>query len=292
MKNKTKLVILSLLIFIFSLGAVSASDINANDDVIAVDEINDQISVNDDDSIIESVNDDQLSSDSQSVIASGNDDSVLSVASSEDVLSVDDRIPTILTVNKTLTRVATDYNFAGEHGGKFSAYLTDINGNPLAGKKIQIAVNGPIYNVTTDSKGYASLDINLASANIYTYALSFSGDKDYSAAPIASTKLTITKKPTTIVASGKTFKKSAKNKKITVSFKTSNNPFDGKMYLSPNKVIVLKINGKKYSAKTNANNKVTFNLSLNKKGKYTGKLSFAGTQTYAASSKTIKITVK
>lgn len=292
MKNKTKLVILSLLIFIFSLGAISAADVNTTDDVIAADETNNQISVSED-SVIESVNDaDELSDDNQPVIASGDDDSVLKVESAEDILSVDDRIPTILTVNKTLTRVANDYYAAGETGGSFSAYLTDINGNPLAGKRIQIAVNGPIYNVTTDSKGYATLDINLVSANVYTYALSFSGDKDYSAAPIASTRLTITKKPTTIVASDKSFKKSAKNKKITVSFTTSKNPYDGKIYLSPNKVIVLKINGKKYSAKTNANNKVTFNLSLNKKGKYTGKLSFAGTKTYAASSKNIKITIK
>ena len=229
--------------------------------------------------------------DDQQIVASNEDDNVLE-ESAQDVLSVDDRTKTTLTVDKELTRVANDFYDANETGGSFWAVLRDASGKELAGKEVQIAVNGKIYNVTTDSQGRAVMDINLVSANVYTYALSFSGDNDYSAAPLASTRLTITKKPTEIVAASKSFKASAKNKKLTVTFKTSPNPYDNKMYLGPNKAITLKINKKKYTLKTGTNNKVTFNINLNKKGKYTAKLSFAGTKTYAASSKSIKITIK
>ena len=120
-----------------------------------------------------------------------------------------ERIPTVIVVDKEFSRVATDY-FADERGQFFYAKLQDINGNPLANKTVQIAINGPIYNVTTDEEGRAGLQVNLANANIYTYALSFKGDDVYDASPIASSKLTITLKKTTISAKNKSFKSSAK----------------------------------------------------------------------------------
>ncbi|WP_406536437.1 beta strand repeat-containing protein, partial [Methanobrevibacter sp.] len=114
------------------------------------------------------------------------------------------RIDTIITVDAKFSRVATDY-YAGERGDFFYAILTDINGNPLVNKTVQIAVNGPIYNVTTDEQGRAGLQVNLAAANTYTYALSFQGDDQYNAAPLASSKLTVTKKSTSITAANKAF---------------------------------------------------------------------------------------
>jgi parallel beta-helix repeat protein len=198
---------------------------------------------------------------------------------------------TIIVVDATFTRVANDYN-AGERGGFFYAVLQDANGNPLVNKTVQIALNGPIYNVTTDEQGRAGLQVNLGSANTYTYALAFQGDDNYNAAPLASSKLTLTKKTTSITASNKAFKANAKTKSVSVTLKTSKNQFDGKTYLKAGKKITLKVNGKTYSAKTNANGVAKFSLKLTKKGKYTAKISFAGDNTYAASSKSIKITIK
>ena len=83
---------------------------------------------------------------------------------------------------------------------------------------VQIAVNGPIYNVTTDKDGRAGLQVNLANANVYTYALSFKGDGEYLSAPMASSKLTVTKKSTSITAASKTFKvKSKKTVSVTLN---------------------------------------------------------------------------
>ena len=197
---------------------------------------------------------------------------------------------TFIQVDSAFTRVATDY-FADERGGFFYAILKDIDGKVLAGKTVQIAVNGPIYNVTTDNEGKAGLQVNLMGANIYTYALAFAGDDDYNAAKMASSKLTITKKPISISASNKAFKVNAK-KTIKVTLKTSKNPYDGKTYLKSGKKVTLKVGGKTYTAKTNKGGIVKFTLKLTKKGKYSAKITFDGDNTYDASKKSIKITVK
>ena len=201
------------------------------------------------------------------------------------------RIDTVIVVDATFTRVANDWS-AGERGALFYAVLKDANGNPLVNKTVQIAVNGPIYKVTTDEYGRAGLQINLVAANTYTYALSFQGDDMYNAAPIASSKLIITKKATTIKATDKTFKSTAKTKTVSVKLTTSKNPYDGKTYLSAGKKITLKVNGKTYTAKTDKNGIAKFNIGLTKKGKYTASIKFAGDNTYKGSSKSIKITIK
>ena len=196
---------------------------------------------------------------------------------------------TLIAVDSTFTRMATDY-FAGERGGFFYAILKDANGNVLKGKTVQIAVNGPIYNVVTDDSGRAGLQVNLMGANVYTYALAFQGDDDYNAALMASSKLTITKKPITIDASNKEFKAKAK-KVLSVTLKTSKNPYDGKTYLKDGKKVTLNVGGTSYSAKIK-NGVAKFTLKLTKKGKYVAKITFDGDNTYDGAKKSIKITVK
>ena len=200
-------------------------------------------------------------------------------------------IATILVVDPTFSRQATDY-YAGERGDMFYGVLMDTNGNVLPNKTVQIAVNGPIYNVTTDEHGRAGLMVNLMNANIYTYALFFAGDDTYNASHIASSKLTVFKKKTTLAASNVQFKKSTKTKVVQVTLKTVKNPFDGKTYLKSGKKITLKVNGKTYKAKINKKGVATFKVKLTKKGKYVAKIKFAGDKTYEASSKNIKITIK
>jgi hypothetical protein len=219
------------------------------------------------------------------------DHDVVAITNDEDNLKSDDGISTVIEVQSTFSRVANDYS-AGERGDMFYAVLKDSNGKPLAGKTVQIAVNGPIYNVTTDSQGRAGLQVNLAAANTYTYALSFSGDDQYAPAKLACSKLTVTKKSTSISASAKTFKASAKTKTVSVTLKTSKNPYDQKIYLKAGKTITLKVGGKTYSAKINNKGVAKFNIKLTKKGKYTAKISFAGDKTYKSASKSIKITIK
>jgi hypothetical protein len=198
---------------------------------------------------------------------------------------------TTFVVEASFTRVAVDYS-AGERGGMFYATLKDNEGNVLVNKTVQIALNGKIYNVTTDDGGMAGLQVNLANANTYTYAISFQGDDQYNAAPIASSKLTVTKKKTSIKASNKVFKAKTKTKKISVTLKTVKNQYDKKAYLKSGKKVTLKVNGKTYTAKINKKGVAKFTIKITKKGKYTAKIKFAGDKTYKACSKAIKVRIK
>jgi len=201
------------------------------------------------------------------------------------------KIDTVITVDAKVSRVANDY-YAGERGGMFYAKLTDINDNPLANMTVQIASFGRIYTVATDEQGRAGLRISYLAANTYSYAISFQGDSKYNASPIAASKLTVTKKKTSITASSKTFKAKNKKKTISVTLKTVKNPYNKKTYLKKGKKITLKINGKTYTAKINAKGVAKFTIKLTKKGKFKALIKFAGDKTYKACSKSVLIKIK
>ena len=200
-------------------------------------------------------------------------------------------IATIFTVEPKFTRVANDY-YAGERGGMFYAKLTDINGNPLVNKSVQIASFGRIYNVVTDEQGRAGLRISYLAANTYSYAISFQGDSKYKASPIAASKLVVTKKKTSISAVSKKFKAKTKKKIIKVTLKTVKNPYNGKTYLKAGKKLTLKIKGKTYTAKINKKGVAKFTIKLTKKGKFKALIKFAGDKTYKACSKSVLIKIK
>ncbi len=200
------------------------------------------------------------------------------------------RIATVIESEYKFTRQANDYS-AGERGEFFYAVLKDINGNPLANMTCYVSVNGPIYNVTTDDQGRFGVQVNLAAANTYTYALTFLGNDQYEAS-LNCSKLILTAKKTSITAKAKAFKAKAKTKTISVTLKTVKNPYDKKTYLKAGKKLTLKINGKTYTAKTNAKGVAKFTIKLTKKGKYNAVVKFAGDKTYKASSKKVKVTIK
>jgi len=189
------------------------------------------------------------------------------------------------------TQYACDF-YEGERGGNFTFQLVDEMGNPIANKTIYIGYNGVTLNRTTDENGFANVQINLKNAGLYTFVIVFLGDEDYNAT-MAVHKVTIEKKTTSISASAKTYKATAKTKKYTVTLKTiKGSSIDGKTYLKAGKKVTLKVNGKTYTAKTNAKGQATFSLKITKKGKFTAKVSFAGDVTYEATSKSVKLTIK
>ena len=181
---------------------------------------------------------------------------------------------------------------AGEIGQTTSFRLTDSNGNPIVNATVKFAYKTVILNRTTDENGIVFIGINTQVAQEALCAMSYLGDEKYNATFVAFS-FDIQKKPITITASAKTYKASAKTKKYTVTIKTEKcNSLDGKVYLSAGKKITMKVNGKTYTAKTNAKGQATFNLNISKKGKFTASVKFAGDKTYASASKSVKITVK
>ncbi len=181
---------------------------------------------------------------------------------------------------------------AGEKGFEFIAVLSDIDGNPLANKTVQLAVNSKVYNQVTNESGKVHYFFSMVKAGRYTMTYVFLGDGTYNST-LSSACVDLEKKPITIKASAKTYKTSTKTKKYTVTLSTIvGSSADGKAHLSPKKV-TLKVNGKTYSGKTNDKGQVTFNINnLSKAGVYTAKISYAGDNTYNSANKSVKLTVK
>lgn len=224
-------------------------------------------------------------------IAYAGDDYILPTNVTINFPGVDSARDSTAFVSNDFKQYACDYN-AGERGKYFTFQLADGKGNPITNKTIFIGYNGVTYNRTTDEKGFATVQINLKNAGQYTITMVFLGDENYNAT-MAVHKIVINKKKTSITAAAKTFKAKSKTKKYTVTLKTiKGSSVNGKKYLKAGKKVTLKINGKTYTAKTNAKGKATFSIKLTKKGKYKATIKYAGDNTYEKSSKTVKITIK
>ena len=90
-----------------------------------------------------------------------------------------------------------------------------------------------------------------------------------------------------MAASAKTFKKSLKTKKYSITLKNNL----GKVM--KNTKVTLKIKGKTFSAYTNSKGVATFKITkLTKKGKYTSYVKYAGSKYYNALNKKVVITLK
>ena len=98
---------------------------------------------------------------------------------------------------------------------------------------------------------------------------------------------TVKKATPKLIAKAKSFKKSVKTKKYTVTLKTNQNK------VMKNTKLTLKVNGKTYKATTNTKGQATFKITkLTKKGKFTAVVKFAGNKYYNAKTVKPKITVK
>ena len=150
---------------------------------------------------------------------------------------------------------------------------------PVSQQTVIFTVNNKDYVGRTDKDGYATLTIDLPAGSHYIYT-------EYNNV-IGKNKIEITKAASKLTAKKKTFKAKAKTKKYDITLK------DNKGKAIKKAKVTLKINGKTYTAKTNAKGKAIFKIKkLTKKGKYTAKVKFAGNGFYKASSASKKITVK
>ena len=181
---------------------------------------------------------------------------------------------------------------AGEQGALYAFVLRDSNGNPIANATVTFAYKTVVFNSTTDENGTLYLGISTYLAQDALCAMSYVGDETHNATFVAF-NFKIQKKTTTITAAAKTYKATKKNKYLTVSLKTIKGASrDGKTYLKKGKKITLTVNGQTYVGYTKANGKVTFKITnLNKKGKYTAVIKFAGSDTYTNAKTKVKLKV-
>ena len=178
--------------------------------------------------------------------------------------------------------ITTVYN-----AGKYLVItLRDENGDVINDAKMNIVFNDKKITQKTDLNGQVKISLDNLVPKSFTATIMFEGSVIYkNSFKIANV---IVKKATPkLTAKAKTFKKSVKTKKYAVTLKTNQNN------VMKNTKLTLKVNGKTYSAKTNAKGQATFKITkLTKKGKHTATIKYAGSKYYNAKTVKAKITVK
>ena len=161
----------------------------------------------------------------------------------------------------------------GKSGPYLEVTLKDYEFKNLANKNIQIKLNSQTYNIVTNKNGIARLQINIARAGTYTAIINFLGDEKYYESSKIS-KIIVKKKKMSLTVPKKTFKSSKKVKKLTATLKIyKGKPISGKK-------LIFKINGKKYSVKTNKKGVALLKVKFSKKKTYKFSVSFKGDSTY------------
>ena len=162
--------------------------------------------------------------------------------------------------------------------------LKDNEGNPIRNADAFIEIHGVTYKCRSDDAGDARLIIRL---NPGTYTAKITFDNVNYTGFTQYVTVIVKKLTPKLTAKKKTFKKSKKVKKYTVTLKDNNGKAMKKVKLT------LKVKGKTYKAKTNAKGKAVFKIkNLKKKGTFKAKVKFAGNTYYNAVTKTVKIKIK
>ncbi|WP_407394169.1 hypothetical protein [Methanobrevibacter sp.] len=163
--------------------------------------------------------------------------------------------------------------------------LKDYNGKPIDGVNVSVNLNGEKI-LTTDVNGQIKVLINDLVPEDYIATVTFDGNNIYDKST-ATVNVTVKKATPKITAKAKTFKKSVKTKKYTITLK--NNLNKG----IKNAKVKIKINKKTYTAKTNKKGKATFKIKkLTKKGTIKAKITYKGNSYYNKVTKKVKIKIK
>ena len=180
---------------------------------------------------------------------------------------------TITTVNVTAT-----YNVAKD----LVISLTDVNGNVLANKTVNVVV-GPINkNLTTNASGQVSMDISTLAPNTYVANITFAGDEVY-AKSNATANVVVNKIASSLDAPAVTTTYNvAKNLVITL---TAN----GKALA--NQKVTVKVGSISKTLTTDAKGQVSVDVSKLTPKTYTATFTYAGDDINDKSSNTAKVVV-
>ncbi len=187
-------------------------------------------------------------------------------------------------VKTTPTITASAMTATAKIAKYYTITLKDSTGKALVGESVTFYFNGKTTTVKTDENGKAKLSINVATKGNYQIAVSYLGnDKNNAVTTAKNIKVNVQ-------ATKATFKKATLKVKKVKSVKFTLKDSKGKAIKG--KKITIKVNGKTFSAKTNAKGVATIKVKVAKKGKFTAVAKFAGDNTYKAISKKAVFTVK
>ena len=162
--------------------------------------------------------------------------------------------------------------------------LTDASGKPINNAQITVNLNGA-KTFKTDKNGQVKISTKGLMPKTYTAKITFNGNAIYDNSA-KSVKVTVKKAKAKIVAKKKTFKRTKKVKKYTITLKSGRTPIKKVQ-------VTLKVKGKTYKAKTTAKGKATFKIKkLTKKGTFKATIKFKGNKYYNKATKKVKIKIK
>ena len=190
----------------------------------------------------------------------------------------------IITPHYTALTVSS-VSYKWNNGNKYvSITLKDLNGTLIPNQQITFTLDGKNYTGTTNAKGVATVKVTLNKVGAFDIVAYFDGSENF----IPSTnkgKITLTKDSTSLASAGKTYAVTASAKTIAVTLK------DGSGKAIANRKITATVNGKTFSATTNAKGVATIKLTLTAVKTYKVALKFAGDSYYTGSTKSIKVKV-
>ena len=190
-------------------------------------------------------------------------------------------------ITKPTKITAADVSKVYNVGANYVVYLKDGLGNAIVGATVTVKIDTKTYTNTTDSTGKITIAIDNLKPATYTTTINYAGDSNHNPASLTTSKITVKKATPKMTASNKSFKLSDKTKKYVVTLKTNNNQ------VMKRATVTLKVNGKTFTAKTNAKGQATFKLTnLKKKASYTAVVTYKATDCYNAVTKKPKIVVK
>ena len=164
-------------------------------------------------------------------------------------------------------------------GNPFSITLKNSSGKALANQKVSFKISDKIYNRTTDSKGSASLTINLKDGK-YPIVCTFAETSAYKASSL-SLNLSVSARPTVIKATNSTV---IKGNPFIITLK------DNGGNVLANQTVVIQVCGKTYNRTTSSNGIASLTINLNP-NKYPIACSFGGSNNYKASTLSLNLTV-
>ena len=187
-----------------------------------------------------------------------------------------------IKVAKTATKITSPaVSVLPNEAKTYTVTLKTSTGKALSKQKLTIKFNGKTYTKTTDSKGRATLSVNLADEKTYPVVVNYKGTAIYKASK-ATGNINVSKLDTAIESYDRTYSfDSQKDYKISLK-DASGNPL-------ANKTLTYTIDNAVYSKATDENGQIK--LDLNADNSFEITIRFAGDDKYRESSNTNRITI-
>ena len=190
-----------------------------------------------------------------------------------------------IKVAKTTTKItAPTVSMFSNEGSSYTITLKTSDNKALAKQKVTIKINGKTYTKTTNSKGQASVTVNLSNEKNYTVTANYAGTAIYKASK-ATGKITVSKRVSSVIESyNRTFSKDSPiDYSITLRDDSGN--------ALANQTVSYSINGANFSKITDENGKIKIDFENQAGNLFTVVMNYAGTGNIKSTSKTNTVTI-